>query len=121
MKRHPNARLAATAALAAHEQGKYFEFREQLYSHPEVTPATVEAAAQAAGIELGWFRAVISSGRFHWALEADIAEAEKALQTVGAPRNRGPLWLLNGQVRLGSLEIGILRGYVRQELKTRRP
>lgn len=58
---HPDARGAAQAALAAHDQGKFWEFHDQLFSHQDALGADALASyAQKAGLNVDAFRSAAS-------------------------------------------------------------
>ncbi len=53
---HPNARPAAAASIAAHKQGKFWEFRYALAPHSrELTDSTFEAVAKQVGLNIEQF------------------------------------------------------------------
>jgi protein-disulfide isomerase len=58
---HPDARGAAQAALAAHDQGKFWEFHDQLFSHQDALgPEALAGYAQKAGLNVDAFRTAAS-------------------------------------------------------------
>src|SRR5205823_92197 len=63
---HSQALLAAQAALAAAEQGKFWEMHDQLFAHPQALdrPA-IERYAAAIGLDLARFKADLDSGKFN--------------------------------------------------------
>ena len=59
---HPDARGAAQAALAAHDQGKFWEFHDELFAHQDALGSDALASyAQKAGLNVEAFRAAVSS------------------------------------------------------------
>lgn len=74
LQRHPHARLAAEAALAAHAQGKFWEYHDLLFAHQEELERNhLEAYAEQLQLDMGRFRADLDNGRFRSAVERDIA------------------------------------------------
>jgi protein-disulfide isomerase len=82
---HEHARLAAKAALAAGEQGKFWEYHDALFAHQDaLEPAALERYAEGLGLDLPQFRQALASDRLDEALVADAAEAAK-LGVTGTP------------------------------------
>ncbi len=92
MSFHRNASLAAEAAVAAAEQGKFWAFHDQVFAHfGHLTRADLEGFAKAAGLDLVPFRAALDDRRYRDAVIAETAAAE-ALGVDGTPT-----MFLNGQ------------------------
>jgi protein-disulfide isomerase len=59
---HPDARGAAQAALAAHDQGKFWEYHDQLFGHQDALgPEALASYAQKVGLNVDAFRAAANS------------------------------------------------------------
>jgi protein-disulfide isomerase len=85
MSFHRSSSIAAEAAVAAAEQGKFWAFHDQVFSHfGHLTRADLEGFAQAAGVDLVKFRAALDDRRYHDAVIAETAAAE-ALGVDGTP------------------------------------
>jgi len=94
---HRSAALAAEAAVAAAEQGKFWAYHDQLFEHfGHLTRADLEDFAKAAGLDLVPFRAALDDRRYHDAVIAEGAAAE-ALGVDGTPT-----MFVNGQPLVGS-------------------
>jgi protein-disulfide isomerase len=94
---HAHARLAATAALAAGEQGHFWEFHDWLFSGQ----ATLDrdgllAEAGRLGLDTARFTAALDSGRFDARIDADVAQATK-LGVAGTPT-----FFVNGERIVGA-------------------
>lgn len=77
---HANARLAAEAALAAHEQGRFWELHDRLYAHQDsLDRPTLDRLAAEAGLDVERFQAALDSRRFAAAVEADLALGRDAV------------------------------------------
>lgn len=88
-----NSILIAAASRAAGEQGKYFEFYDEVYSAPESAQdengefnlATLTEFAQSAGVaDIPKFTADVESGKFEDAVREDTAEAQ-SIGVTGVP------------------------------------
>jgi protein-disulfide isomerase len=74
LSRHPHARLAAEAAIAAHAQGKFWEFHDLLFAHQDaLEPADLERYAAQAGMDVARMRTELAQGTHRPRLERDIA------------------------------------------------
>ena len=94
---HKHAKLAARAALAANEQGKFWEYQDKLL----VPGANLErdgliAMAKEVGLDSERFTQAIDSDRFDKQIEADTAEA----MALGA--NGTPATFINGKKVYGA-------------------
>jgi protein-disulfide isomerase len=82
---HRDAALAAEAAVAAAEQGKFWAFHDQVFAHfGRLARADLEQFARAAGLDLSAFRAALDERRYRDAVIAEAAAAE-ALGVSGTP------------------------------------
>ncbi len=109
---HRNARLAAAASMAAHEQGRFWEFHDLLFANQRALDrASLERYAQQVGLDLGRFRSALDSGKFEAHLTADLAEASR----VGATGT--PTFYVNGRQIVGALPIEQFRRLIDDELR----
>jgi protein-disulfide isomerase len=94
---HANAKLAARAALAAGEQGKYWEYEEALFAHLGAQDQlALERIALSLRLDLTRFRAALDAERTAAAVEADEAEAQR-LGVAGTPT-----FFINGRRLIGA-------------------
>ncbi|MFP2910045.1 DsbA family protein [Pyxidicoccus sp. 3LFB2] len=94
---HKNAKLAAEASMAAHEQGKFWEFHDKLFANQKALErASLEKYAQEIGLNVGAFKAALDSGKYTAKVEADMA----AGSAVGA--NGTPTFFINGREFVGA-------------------
>jgi len=85
MSGHRSAALAAEAAVAAAEQGKFWAFHDLVFGDfGHLARGDLERFAQAAGLDLARFRAALEDHRFRDAVVAETAAAE-ALGVDGTP------------------------------------
>lgn len=74
LRRHPHARLAAEAALAAHAQGKFWEYHDQLFAHrEELERSQLEAYAEQLQLDMTRFRADLDQHRYAAQIDRDVA------------------------------------------------
>ena len=94
---------AARMALAADRQDRYPAFHQAMFRLGPPSPATIEAAARAAGVDLPRARAEIADGRIDAALQAN-GQLAAALGIQGTPAFVVGERVLNGAV--GARAIG---------------
>jgi protein-disulfide isomerase len=76
---HPQARGAAEAAACADEQGRFWEFHEQLFAEgAKFDESDLEAYAVKAEVEIDGFRTCIQEGRTTALVEEDLQAGRKA-------------------------------------------
>lgn len=88
---------AARMALAAAQQGKYAAFHDAMFAAGQVTPATIEAAATSAGVNLAVARRAIEAGQFETHLQNTMFLA----QNLGL--NGTPAWITGDRVLDGAV------------------
>lgn len=87
---HPNAVIAARAALAADKQGKFWEFHDLLYTNQSTwssskTPEKFfESYAEQLSLDVAKFKTDLASSEVNAAVQADRAEAQR-LGFTGTP------------------------------------
>jgi len=76
---HPFARKAAAAALAANNQGKYWEFSQMLFQNfSSLDDAKIEDIARQLGLDMEKFNRDLTDASVQHLIDRDISEAEKA-------------------------------------------
>ena len=108
---HKNAHLAAQAALAASEQGKFWEFHEKMFANQKaLTRPDLEKYAQEVGLNLNKFKAALDEGKFKARVDEEAAAASK----VGA---RGtPAFFINGKLVSGAQPFENFKKVIDEEL-----
>ena len=82
---HPFAMPAAMASMAAHEQGKFWEYNNKLFENQQkLGQDDLMRYAKELGLDVGKFKADITAARGKPAIDADAAEA-KSLGATGTP------------------------------------
>ena len=85
LRSHQNAREAAIAALAAHKQGKFWEFHSQLFAnHADLSAQKLDEIAQSFGLDMAKFRKDLLSYDTLSMIVRDIREGQK-LGVGGTP------------------------------------
>jgi protein-disulfide isomerase len=104
---HPAARLAHQAALAAGEQGKFWEMHDLLFAdHSSLTRARVAQLAAKLGLDPARFTRDLDSERVKQVIAADRAEGER-LGVQGTPT-----FFVNGRGYTGGRSVEQLRQLV---------
>ena len=117
MRNHRRAAIAAEAAIAAADQGKFWAFHDRLFDARSDTTGAggpsgtlsrseLELHAQAVGLDLGRFRAALDERRYRDVVAAETATAE-ALGVDGTPT-----LFINGQPVIGSRDPATLEAIV---------
>ncbi|HTN14934.1 MAG TPA: DsbA family protein [Sphingomonadaceae bacterium] len=93
----PDSDDAARMALAAADQGRYGAFHRAMFSKDHVTPATIDAAAGEAGVDLARAKADIASGKY----ETEIQNNQRIAEAVGFTGT--PAWVIGEEAYSGAL------------------
>lgn len=108
---HANAHLAAQAALAAGEQGKYWEMHDRMFENQRaLTRPDLERYAQDLRLDMNKFRSALDNGKFKAQVDDDIALANK----VGA--NGTPTFFVNGRKVVGAQPFEAFAKIIDEEL-----
>ncbi|MBN1204539.1 MAG: thioredoxin domain-containing protein [Myxococcaceae bacterium] len=109
---HANAKLAAAAAMAAHEQGKFWEYHDKLFANQRALDrASLERYAEELKLDLGKFRQALDTNKHAAQIAADSAEGSK----LGA--NGTPTFFINGRTLVGALPADAFKRVIDEELK----
>ncbi|WP_426755910.1 DsbA family protein [Myxococcus sp. Y35] len=112
LAQHPNAQTAAAASMAAHEQGKFWEFHDVLFANQrKLDRASLEDYAEQVGLDVAKFKAALDSHKHDAHVAADAAEATR----VGATGT--PTFFINGRPVVGARPIDHFRRIIDEELK----
>jgi protein-disulfide isomerase len=94
---HQYAMPAALAAMAAEEQGKFWEYNQKLFENQQkLTPDDLTRYAKDLGLDVGRFKAAMTSAKGKPTIDADAAEA-KSLGATGTPA-----FFVNGRYMSGA-------------------
>jgi protein-disulfide isomerase len=109
---HPNAKPAAMAALAAHEQGKFWEYHDKLFANQRALDrASLERYAQELGLDMGKFKAALDTNKYDGQVSADMSEASR-LGVTGTPT-----FFINGRMIVGAQGFDAFKRIIDEELK----
>jgi len=108
---HPNAMPAAEAAMAADEQGKFWEFHDALFKQQDkLGPGLYDEVAKQIGLDLNRFHASIAAHKHAAQIQADMA----AGSSVGADGT--PTFFINGKKLVGALPVDSFKQVIDAEL-----
>ncbi|XXF75278.1 thioredoxin domain-containing protein [Myxococcaceae bacterium GXIMD 01537] len=109
---HPNARIAAAASMAAHEQGKFWEMHDKLFANQNALDrASLDRYAQELGLNVAKFKAALDGNKFEAYISTDAAEGTR----VGA--NGTPTFFINGRTFVGAQPFDSFKRVIDEELK----
>ena len=75
---HKQAAPAALAALAAGNQGKFWEYHDELFASPKLTNNSFDAIAKKLGLDLEKFKKDMASPTIQQKLGKDLLDAREA-------------------------------------------
>jgi len=112
---HKDAPMASEAALAAGDQGKFWEMHDLLFkNHKQLKRENLETYAKELGLDMAKFNSALDSGVF----KAQIAEDKKLAQKVGA---RGtPTFFINGKKLVGAQPFDAFDKAIQAALKAKK-
>jgi protein-disulfide isomerase len=109
---HPQASLAAAAAIAAHHQGKFWPMHDALFAHRrELSRANILALAKNVGLDMKRFEADLESPDTKKTIAKDTEDGDRA-GVEGTPSV-----YINGRKYNGALDLAAIRNVIDGELK----
>jgi protein-disulfide isomerase len=112
---HQNARFAANAAMAANEQGKFWEMHDKLFANQQALDRpSVERYADELKLDMGKFKAALDSNKFDSQISKDSSEGS----AIGA--NGTPTFFINGRQLVGAQPIEQFKAIIDDELKKKK-
>ncbi|MEX1112299.1 MAG: thioredoxin domain-containing protein [Candidatus Andersenbacteria bacterium] len=82
---HPNAQLAAEASMAAHAQGKFWEYHDLLFPNQRaLSQEDLERYAEQLELNMDEFRTDLDEGTYKDVIEQDMSDA-RAVNVSGTP------------------------------------
>ncbi len=107
---HKFATPAALAALAAGEQGKFWEFHDELFAaSPKLGPSKINEIAKNIGLNIETFKKDLASSAIKQKLAKDLKDAQEAGVTGT------PTIFING-IKLKSRTLGAIQKLIDEEL-----
>ena len=109
---HDKAHLAAEAAMAAGEQGKFWQMHDKLFENQTALDrASLEKYGSELGLDMAKFKSALETGKFKQAVDDDAAEAAK----FGA---RGtPSFFINGKPFRGAQPFENFEKVIKNEIE----
>jgi protein-disulfide isomerase len=108
---HPQARGAAEAARCAHEQGKFWEYHDLLFTNaPKASPDDLGKYAEQVGLDGKKFDVCLSDGSQQAAVQQDVEEGSR-LGITGTP-----MFFINGRPLSGALPFEQFVQVIEEEL-----
>jgi protein-disulfide isomerase len=112
---HPQAMISAQAALAAHNQGKFWQLHDLMFANrTKLSPGAIHFWAQSLGIDMKKFDADLQSPAVKKQVLKDLEDGEK----VGVDGT--PTIYINGQHYNGDLDLAKIKPVIDGELKKKR-
>jgi protein-disulfide isomerase len=109
---HPHAPLAAEAALAAQDQGKFWEMHDLLFANfRKLSRENMLGWAAQIGLDKDKFKADLDSGKYKAVVDKDEADGETA-GVYGTPA-----FFINGKLYNGPLNLEAVKPILDSELK----
>ncbi|NTX56059.1 DsbA family protein [Myxococcus sp. CA039A] len=109
---HADAKMAAAASMAAHEQGKFWEMHDVLFENQRsLDRASLEKYAKALGLDLERFRKALDTKAWNNYVEADFVEAQRR-GIAGTPT-----FFINGTGVMGAQPLDVFAGHIDAALK----
>ena len=103
---HKRAMPAAKAAMAAHAQGKFWEYHDKLFQQKRFEDADFDRYAQELGLDMAAFKATYSDP----AVEAKILHDQKSMVSAGAGGT--PAFFVNGKLVSGAKPLSAFQAEV---------
>ena len=112
---HASAENAAVAALAAHQQGKFWEYHDEVFRNQNaIDPDSLARYAAQVGLDVDRFKTDYASPELRARAKSEAAFAER----FGAQST--PAFMINGNVKMGWGSWNGFRGDVERELNEAR-
>lgn len=112
LEMHSQAAFAATAAIAAHKQGKFWPMHDAMFAnHDNLSRDNILALAKQNGLDMQRFQADLDSTEVQEAVTRDIQDGDR----VGVSGT--PTLFVDGQHYNGPIELDALKSVIDAELK----
>jgi len=94
---HDKAHLASQASMAAHEQGKFWEYHDKLFANQEkLDRADLDNYAKELGLNMKKFKKALDTEKYKAHVDADLAAA------TNASIDGTPTMVINGRMVVGA-------------------
>ena len=115
LENHSHAFTAATAALAAHKQGKFWAMHDAMFDQRDLSKPNLIAIAKTAGVDVNRFEKDMESKEVRDAIAKDVEDGDHA-NVEGTPTI-----FINGQRYNGAIQLQFLKPLIDAELKKTAP
>ena len=110
---HPQARAAAEASHCAIEQGRFWEFHDQIFkSDPDSSQVALNRIAKEIGLNVPAFETCTGAGKYKTSVQASVVEGTK-LGITGTPT-----FFVNGRILVGAQPAESFTSIIDEELLT---
>jgi protein-disulfide isomerase len=110
---HRNAETAAEASLAAHAQGKFWQFHDKAFNNQSLlTRSDIERYAKEVGLDVAKLKAALDAKTYAGAVAADLKLGEEAVV------DRTPAMFVNGKRVMNPSDAAGLARQIEEALKT---
>src|SRR5215475_1073674 len=111
---HDKAHLAAEAALAANEQGKFWQMHDKMFANQQALDwPSLEKYAQEIGLDVGKFKSDLDSGKYKEEVNKDVQYAN----SLGGGGFGTPTFFINGRKISGAMPFDSFAQVIDEELK----
>ena len=112
LETHPQADLAAAAAVAANKQGKFWQLHDAMFAHQnDLSRKAIFAMAETVGLDMKRFETDIDSTEVRETVVRDVQDGNQA-NVEGTPT-----FFINGQKYNGALTLAAVKPVIDNELK----
>lgn len=112
LEMHSQAALAAAAAIAAHQQGKFWPMHDALFAHRrDLSRVSIFAQARSVGLDMKRFEADLGSPETQKTIARDVDDGDRA-GVEGTPSI-----FINGRKYNGALDLPVIRTVIDEQLK----
>ncbi|HWP60855.1 MAG TPA: thioredoxin domain-containing protein [Candidatus Acidoferrales bacterium] len=112
---HPQARRAHEAARCANEQGKFWQYHDELYTNaPKAELQDLISYAKQVGLNAAAFEQCLSSGKYRAVVQKDVEEGNR-LGVTGTPA-----FFINGRLLSGAQPLASFVSIVEDEISRAR-
>ncbi len=115
LENHSHAFTAATAALAAHKQGKFWAMHDAMFDRRDLSKQSLIDIAKTQGLDVPRFEKDMESKEVRDAIAKDVADGDKA-NVEGTPTI-----FINGQRYNGAIQLQFLKPLIDADLKKMAP
>jgi protein-disulfide isomerase len=115
LQMHPNARPAAEAAACAAEQGKFWEYHDELFrGQARLSDSDLKQHAATVGVDTAKFNSCVDSHKYRAQVDSDLKDGEEAGVTGT------PAFFINGRSLSGAQPYEVFKRTIEEELSAKK-